>query len=138
MSGVSLSSNADNTQAPASLVVQIDTDASTEADVCAEEDASVDVDISFVSFMSSATHRDCVRTRTSNAVSMLYDTAPERCVNADWLCDGAHGDELNRRSVPGPESSFWLPFTFSHCSASATNANELNLMESNPMQFLTD
>lgn len=87
VSGVSLRRSADNTQAPASFVVQTDIVEFVVAAVfvCNEDVAtiasvlsSMDANVSFVLNVSSATQSDCVRTRTSKAVSMLYVIGPDR------------------------------------------------------------
>lgn len=78
-------SSADNTQAPASFVVQTETTGLADVFACDEDAAavastvsSVDATASPMFIVSSATQSDCVRTRTSKAVSMLYDKEPDR------------------------------------------------------------
>lgn len=84
MGGVSLRRSADNTQAPASFVVHREAIAAVEFE-CDEDAAAVASEVSsvgnresFVFIVSSAIQSDWVRTRTSKAVSMLYDTEPDR------------------------------------------------------------
>lgn len=83
--GVSLRRRADNTQAPASFVVHTETiglaavvdviaialECAEDAEIVASVASSVDASASIEFIDSSATQSDCVRTRTSNAVSML-------------------------------------------------------------------
>lgn len=68
VSGVNLSSSADKTQAPASLVVHTETGGPF--------DATGSLSLRLV--LVSAAQIACVRTRTSNAVSMRYDVFPAR------------------------------------------------------------
>lgn len=112
LSGVNFSRTADKTHAPASFVVQ--------TDGLVRENFDVDPFASSFVFWS-ATHNACVRTRTSNAVSMLYGMLPARWRN-ELFCVGfdPFGVEHSNSNVLGPESSFWFPFTYSHCSVLKT------------------